>query len=103
MEHFILSSGTSVKCDNRTLLIELLTSYEERYYEAYYAELRDTGDDKTLRNLKIYISSKTSRHAICKNCDISEAFIEVIEIVCETSQISATSHTSSSSYDSHYS
>ena len=29
-----------------------------------------------------------------------EAFIKVIEIACETSQISATSHTSSSSYDS---
>ena len=34
------------------------------------------------------------------NCDISEAFIKVIEIAFETSQISATSHTSSSSYDS---
>ena len=34
-----------------------------------------------------------------KNCDISEAFIKVIEIARETSQISATSHTSSS-YDS---
>ena len=53
IEHFILSSGTSVKCDDGTLLIELLTSYEGRYYEAYYVELRDIGDDKTLRNLKI--------------------------------------------------
>ena len=38
-----------------------------------------------------------------KNCDISEAFIKVIEIACETSQIStttSTSHTSSSSNDS---
>ena len=34
------------------------------------------------------------------NCDISEALIKVIEIACETSQISATSHISNSSYDS---
>ena len=37
---------------------------------------------------------------IAKNCDISEAFIKVIKIACETLQISATNHTSSSSYDS---
>ena len=51
MEHIILSSRTSVKCDNGTLLIELLTSYEGRCYDAYYVELRDVGDDsRTLRN-----------------------------------------------------
>ena len=45
-------------------------------------------------------TSKTLRYAIYKNCDISEVFIKVIEIACEISQISATSHTISSSYDS---
>ena len=47
----ILSSGTSVKCDNGTLLIELLTFYEGRCYDTYYVELRDIGyDSRTLIN-----------------------------------------------------
>ena len=55
IKYIILSSGTSVKCDNGTLLIELFTSYEGRYYEAYYIELRDIGDDYT-EDIEIAIS-----------------------------------------------